>query len=84
MSIDLQQAIQEQVRVLSEAEMQRVFDFIQHLRKAKITMPAKPISAMFDDLSSEIPFEEWNELPSDGAENHDHYLYGAPKKTRSL
>ena len=82
MSIDLQQTIQEQVRVLSEDEMKRVLDFMRNLRKENKSQKAKPISAIFEDLSNEIPLEEWQELPSDGAENHDHYLYGAPKKTK--
>ena len=81
MSIDLQQTIQEQVRVLSEDEMKRVLDFMRNLRKENKSQKAKSISAIFEDLSNEIPLEEWQELPSDGAENHDHYLYGAPKKT---
>ena len=81
MSIDLQQTIQEQVRVLSEDEMKRVLDFMRNLRKENKSQKAKLISAIFEDLSNEIPLEEWQELPSDGAENHDHYLYGAPKKT---
>ena len=82
MSIDLQQTIQEQVRVLSEDEMKRVLDFMRNLRKENKSQKAKSISAIFEDLSNEIPLEEWQELPSDGAENHDHYLYGAPKKTK--
>lgn len=82
MSTNLQQAIQEQVRVLSENEMRQVFEFVQNLRQQKTSRQVKPISAVFEDLSSEIPFEEWMELPADGAENHDHYLYGAPKKTK--
>ena len=30
-----------------------------------------------------IPEEEWANVPTDGAENHDHYLYGAPRKEKS-
>ena len=82
MSIDLQQTIQEQIRVLSEDDMKRVLDFMQRLRKEDKSQKAKPISAIFEDLSNEIPLEEWQELPTDGAENHDHYLYGSPKKTK--
>lgn len=81
MSVNLQEIIQEQVRVLSEDEMKRVLDFMQNLRKDKKVRKVKPISAIFEELSNEIPLDEWKELPSDGAENHDHYLYGAPKKT---
>ena len=82
MSDNLQQTIQEQIGVLSEDEMQLVLSFVNGLRKEKSSSRAKPISAIFEDLSSELPLEEWHELPSDGAENHDHYLYGAPKKIK--
>ena len=37
------------------------------------------LAATFDDL----PDEMLAELPTDGAENHDHYLYGWPKKEAS-
>lgn len=30
-------------------------------------------------IQAEVPAEEWDKLPHDGAINHDHYLYGAPK-----
>ncbi len=82
MSANLQHTIQEQIRVLSEEEMQQVLNFVNSLRKENAVSQVKPISAIFEDLSSEIPLDEWRELPSDGAENHDHYLYGAPKKTK--
>ena len=32
------------------------------------------------DLFKDIPEEEWENLPSDGALEHDHYIYGTPKK----
>lgn len=80
MSANLQQVIQERVRVLSDDEMRRVLDFMQSLRNEKEPPRARTISSLFEDLSSELPMEEWKELPSDGAENHDHFLYGAPKK----
>lgn len=34
------------------------------------------LAETFDDLPAEIV----EQLPTDGAENHDHYLYGWPKK----
>jgi uncharacterized protein (DUF1778 family) len=40
----------------------------------------KPIYQIFDNLSKTISAEEWQKLPEDGAENHDHYLYGSPKQ----
>jgi hypothetical protein len=37
---------------------------------------------LFDEIWSRVPDEELRQLPSDGAEQHDHYLYGLPKKKR--
>ena len=31
-------------------------------------------------ITAGIPMHEWEKLPTDLAESHDHYLYGAPKR----
>lgn len=40
--------------------------------------------ASFMDVLEEIqrttPEEVWKSLPTDGAEEHDHYIYGTPKR----
>jgi len=33
------------------------------------------------ELAAEIPEEDLARLPVDGAAQHDHYIYGAPKRT---
>ena len=33
-----------------------------------------------DEIIANIPPEEFDKLPTDGSINHDHYLYGWPKK----
>jgi len=30
----------------------------------------------------DVPKEDFEKLPSDGSEQHDHYIYGTPKVTR--
>ena len=32
------------------------------------------------EISGGVPDEAWQAVPADGSEQHDHYLYGAPKK----
>lgn len=32
-----------------------------------------------DDISAQVPPQEWEKLPGDLSKNLDHYLYGAPK-----
>ena len=41
----------------------------------------KPIWDIADGLFGAIPDEELARLPSDGAAEHDHYLYGWPKRS---
>jgi Arc/MetJ-type ribon-helix-helix transcriptional regulator len=50
---------------------------------ANQTEPAqarKPIWERILERSAAIPDEEWDKLPVDGAEHHDHYIYGTRKR----
>ena len=40
----------------------------------------KPIWEVFQEISASIPDEEWAKLPTDVSEQHDHYIYGTPKR----
>ena len=57
--------------------------------KHSVAIPAeaapthKPIWEEFEDIAASIPDEEWAKLPVDGAEQHDHYIYGTPKRPPS-
>lgn len=42
--------------------------------------PRRPIWEEILDLTKDIPPEEFDRLPSDGASQHDHYIYGTPKR----
>ena len=39
----------------------------------------KPIWAIFADTEG-IPEEAWDKVPTDLATQHDHYIYGTPKR----
>ena len=83
MSSNLEQEIGRKVQALSDAEQQRLLNIIDELLvEVQPAQPstARPIWEIFEQLSQQIPIEEWSKLPSDGAEQHDHYLYGAPKR----
>ncbi len=43
--------------------------------------PHVPIWEVFQESLTDIPEEEIDLLPHDAAEQHDHYLYGTPKKS---
>lgn len=40
----------------------------------------RPPWQMVLEIMKDVPREEIDRLPSDGAEEHDHYIYGTPKK----
>jgi Arc/MetJ-type ribon-helix-helix transcriptional regulator len=43
----------------------------------------KPIWEEIEELTANIPDEEFLKLPVDGAEQLDHYIYGLPKRPSS-
>ena len=43
----------------------------------------KPLWERAAELRKTVPEEEWDKLPTDGAEQLDHYIYGSPKRTTS-
>ena len=45
--------------------------------------PHKPIWEVAADIRNSVPAEEWAKLPVDGAEHHDLYIYGTPKRPAS-
>jgi len=40
----------------------------------------RPIWEIAQDLIQDMTEEEISQLPIDGAEQHDHYIYGTPKQ----
>ena len=41
----------------------------------------RPVWELFDEFTKDLPDEVLAQLPTDGAEQHDHYLYGVPKRS---
>jgi Arc/MetJ-type ribon-helix-helix transcriptional regulator len=65
-----------------------VRDYAQRTRQEPAARPPstearKPIWEVFEEITASIPEEEWARLPADGAEQHDHYIYGTPKRPAS-
>lgn len=40
---------------------------------------AESVLEMFERLRKSVPPEAWDNMPTDGAKNYKHYLYGHPK-----
>ncbi len=77
---------------LDDAMAEAAFLLVQRLKQepASSGQPAtahepstpgyKPIWEVADELRKRVPPEEWANVPVDGAAQHDHYIYGTPKR----
>jgi hypothetical protein len=46
------------------------------------TRPRHHISEVIREIMSDVPLEDFEGFPRDGASEHDHYLYGSPKRNQ--
>jgi len=80
MATDIAQTIYEKVQILPAEEQKEVLGIVEDKLSVQRRKDTRPIWEIAKEISESIPLEEWEKLPSDGSINHDHYLYGAPKK----
>lgn len=63
-----------------------IFELVALAKRKSASMEAEkvqdkqPIWKIIDELGRGIPEEELSRLPKDGAAEHDHYIYGTPKR----
>jgi hypothetical protein len=79
MQTDVAEAIFDIVKVLPKTQQEKVLDFVSELQAEEETS-LEFLFRKIEERGQNIPDEVWEEIPSDGSINHDHYLYGAPKK----
>jgi hypothetical protein len=81
MSANLERAILEKVQALPDNRQQEVLALVDGmLREEREKLPREPVRPIIEEISSQAPPGTWDSVPTDGSVNHDHYLYGAPKK----
>jgi hypothetical protein len=84
MSANLEQAILEKIQALPDEKQQEILALVEGmLREEEDKQPretVRPIWEIIEEISSQAPPGTWDSVPTDGSVNHDHYLYGAPKK----
>jgi predicted DNA-binding antitoxin AbrB/MazE fold protein len=67
----------EPVRLREHQEVTLALDTTEDESSAAVD---KPIWQVAEDLVCDIPQDVLNSIPTDGAAQHDHYLYAAPKR----
>jgi hypothetical protein len=83
MSANLEQAILEKLQALPDEKQQEVLALVDEMLKqdqAPRPRETRPIWEIIEEISREAPPGTWDDVPTDGSVNHDHYLYGAPKQ----
>ena len=78
MSNNVEETVIEGLRMLPPEQQREVAAFVEEL--VKKSRPEKTLWQRIDERSREVSVEVWAKIPADGAEQHDHYLYGARKK----
>lgn len=53
------------------------------IRLALLTA-SPPLWEVIKAISAEVPEDWWVRLPTDGAEQHDHFLYGSPSMRNEI
>lgn len=77
MQTDVTQEILEVVKILPTDKQRQILQQAEALAKEE----SKPtIWDRIRERSARIPDKVWEQMPADGSEQHDHYLYGVPKK----
>ena len=80
MPTEIAETIFEKVKTLPIKQQKEVLEIIEKKLSVSQQKDSRPIWEIAKEISESIPLEEWEKLPSDGSVNHDHCLYGAPKK----
>ncbi len=79
MQTDVAETIFERVKNLPIEKQKEILHQIESIEIVEKETPPT-IWQKIRARSEKIPDEVWEEMPKDGSEQHDHYLYGTPKK----
>ena len=74
----VEKQIVEKIRALSDEEQADVMRYVDHVLRRN-ERPAT-LGERLRQIVADIPDEVWNRVPSDGSEQHDHYIYGTRKR----
>lgn len=88
MQTETAKMIYERVKVLPPESQREVLSFVDNLKtKSEENTPSaesglKKLWREIDEIVASVPNEAWDDVPTDGSINVDHYLYGARKRQK--
>ena len=74
----VEEQIVNKIRTLTDGEREDVLRYVDGVlskHKRDTSLVEKLLA-----LSSQVPDEVWDRIPTDGSEQHDHYIYGTRKR----
>jgi Arc/MetJ-type ribon-helix-helix transcriptional regulator len=83
----IQQKVTEAGYQTPDEVIRKALDALDAKEQQEASLPAKkkrstlPVWQRFQNVVRSIPEDELATLPPDGASEHDHYLYGVPKRS---
>jgi hypothetical protein len=67
--------ITDKVKRLSIEQQEEVLEFVDKFKPVR-----RSLLDIWQEISKDVPQEEFDKIPTDASVNLDHYLYGVPKK----
>ena len=86
MAANLEDQLIDKVRALPPNKQQEALRLLDTLASGAISEPngtgadRRPIWEVIDQINAELPADTWENVPTDGSINLDHYLYGTPRR----
>jgi hypothetical protein len=84
MAANLEDQLIDKVRALPPEKQQEALRFLETLATGVSSqgtgVDRRPIWEVVDEINSGLPADTWENVPTDGSINLDHYLYGTPKQ----
>lgn len=84
MAANLEDQLIDKVRALPREKQQEALRLLDTLATGASSEGTgedrRSIWEVVDEINAGLPVDTWENVPTDGSINLDHYLYGAPKK----
>ena len=86
MAANLEDQLIDKVRALPPNKQQEALRLLDTLASAPGSEPngtgldRRPLWELAEEINARLPADTWDNVPTDGSINLDHYLYGAPKQ----
>ncbi len=86
MAANLEDQLIDKVRALAPDKQQEALRLLDNLAGGATAEPngtgveRRTIWEIVEEVNARLPADTWENVPTDGSINLDHYLYGAPKQ----